>query len=774
MSWEWKTVSGTVTHTLLPLRDGLKEITFDAGAMVSVTACAVNEAPVKFTHEKDRLTLFLPEPLLRDRAASVTITYFLSAPAKEPQSSIGFYLGWHWVKPDRFDPARRPGFWTMAEPEGARDWIPIYDYPNDMATSEVYVEAPQDWYVIGNGSLVDIQPTPANKTRTFHWKMTEPHASYLLSLAGGEMDVVEDTWQNVPLIYAVPRGEGWLIPTSFGDTKDMLTFFSERLGVKYPWPKYAQTCVFDFGGGQEHVSATTLVEEGLSEARDGVWPMADLNSHELAHQWFGDFVTCKDWSQIWLNESFATLFEQLYAEHARGKDAYDVERDDALQAYLSESRRYKRPIVTRFYPSPDAMFDSHTYPKGGLVLHMLRHELGDADFFQGLGYYLRKNAHRPVETNDLVAALKEATGRNLEPFFEQWVYKPGHPVLDYAWRWDAAGKQITLDIEQLQDTKDGTPIYTISLPIGVVANGQVTLQTVALDQTRQQFTLPCAQKPDAVLLDPGHDILMERRPKRWHPGEQEATLRFAPCALDRAAAATALLKSLQRDSDLRAVMDTVRRDPAAWTVAQAVQAAGTRRRAALREMYRALLSHKDIAVRAAADEALGNLPKDPADTATLQALINDKEPFAVVTAALNALSNLDADANLDTFRRALAMDSRHEVIRTAALDAIARSKRPEAPALILENTAVSHPRPVRQHAVTLLGENYRQDHRVTPTLVTLLKDDDPKVRQSVFSALLARKDPSAVPALRALANTTTDAEERAAATGAADKLEGTP
>src|SRR5262249_43153677 len=151
MSWEWKTVSGTVTHTLLPLRDGLKEITFDAGEMVSVITCAVNNTPVKFTHEKDRLTLALPEPLSPDRKANVTSTYSLSAPAKGPQSSIGFYLGWHWVKPDRFDPARRPGFWTMAEPEGARDWIPIYDYPNDMATSEVYVEAPQDWYVVGNG-----------------------------------------------------------------------------------------------------------------------------------------------------------------------------------------------------------------------------------------------------------------------------------------------------------------------------------------------------------------------------------------------------------------------------------------------------------------------------------------------------------------------------------------------------------------------------------------------------------------------------------------------
>src|SRR5579872_2400921 len=544
VDWNTKTFAGTVTHTLASLRDGLTDVVFDAGSSLTIDVCRINGAKAAFDRTKDKLIVHAPPPgLLHGRAVTVDITYSSKPPERGRRALVGSY-GFHWILPDRFQPSRKPGFYTQGETEGNRDWVPLYDYPNDKTTTETYVEVPARWFVIGNGKLVGIQENQTAHTRTFHWKMPQPHSTYLLSLAGGEMEVVHDTWAGVDLFYAVPKGEGKYVPASFGDTKDMLQFFSDRLGVKYPWPKYAQTAMFDFGGGMENVSATTLGEGSLVEPRSGVWPMASLTSHELSHQWFGDLVTCKDWGEIWLNEGFATFFEQVYIEHSRGKDAYDGEREGALQSYLRESRRYKRPIVTKYYPSPDAMFDSHTYPKGGLVLHMLRRELGDAEFFRGLGYYLRKNAYKAVDTHDLVRALAEGTGRNMEPFFDQWVYKPGHPMIDYKWTYDEAKRQVNLEISQVQDTKDSTPIYALNMPYALITGSAgMTEGTVALNADKQTFTIAVSAKPDAVLLDPGHDILMERKEHTWQPGEQQAILRHAPCWLDRRDAALALLKA---------------------------------------------------------------------------------------------------------------------------------------------------------------------------------------------------------------------------------------
>jgi len=770
LNWNEKTFAGIVTHTLSPLRNGLQELVFDAGANLKVTECKVNGAVVTFTHEKDRLALALPTSLPRNSDVTVAITYHLPPRSQTPRSMMGGG-SFHWVLPDKFEPRRKPGFWTQGETETNRMWIPIYDFPNDRATSEVQVEVPQEWFVVGNGRLMSVKENRAAKTRTFHWKMDRPHVTYLLSLAGGEMDVGRDRWRGVDLFYVVPRGEGYLIPASFGDTKKMLSFFSDILGVKYPWPKYAQTAVFDFGGGMENVSATTLGEGALVEPRSGVWPMAGLNAHELAHQWFGDLVTCKDWGHIWLNESFATFFEQLYMEHSRGRDAYDREREDALRAYLGESRRYKRAIATKLYTNPNAMFDSHTYPKGALVLHMLRRQLGDEDFFRGLNHYLGKHAYGVVETNDLCRALGEATGRNQEAFFDQWVYKPGHPVIDYTWSWEEASKQVVLDIRQTQDTKVGTPIYEMEMPVGLISGGQVMRTTVSLDKQAQQFKVPCEQKPDAVLLDPDHDILMERVERRWQSGEREAILRHAPCSLDRQAAALSLLAYEPPDDDVRAVLDVAKNDASAPLIAAVVDRVGNLKKPFARDTFRALMRHKDELVRAAAVGALGKLPKDDEDARALRALVNDKGPFSVVTAALGALAEWDADANLDVFRRAVAMDSRHEVLRMAALNALGRCKSDEALALVAEYTTAGRPRPVRRTAVELLGKNYQDRPRATEALVALLKDEDPQVRGRVFVALADRKDKTALPALRALETESTEESIRKSAKETADQIE---
>src|SRR5262249_18123114 len=258
------------------------------------------------------------------------------------------------------------------QPQKNRGWIPIWHYPNDFTTSETRVTVPADWYVVGNGVLKSNVLQPGGKTRTFHWKMEQPHATYLLSLAAGPFDVKTDKVGDVKLEYVVPRGYAHLIDETFGETPALLAFYSELLGVPYPYPRYAQVAVYDFGAGVENITASLFAVEMLTNGSYGIRTRSGVIAHELSHQWFGDLVTYRHWGEVWLGEGFAMYFGQLlYAEKWRGKDEYAHELAGFTRAYLGESRRYRRPLSTHVYKSPEAGFDSHAYQKGALVLHTL-------------------------------------------------------------------------------------------------------------------------------------------------------------------------------------------------------------------------------------------------------------------------------------------------------------------------------------------------------------------------------------------------------------------
>ena len=767
VGWPSRVLTGVVTHTVTPLRDGLNALVFDAGAALIISKCTINGEPVTFKHEQEKLTLPLAKPLSRDSPSTVVIEYTLKAPLTNAASIGGFGAGWTWIESNKFDPDRVPGFWTQGETSTNHQWVPCYDYPNDKMTSEVYVTVPDKWYVVGNGVLADT--THVFDTKTYHWKMDQPHSSYLLSLVGGEMDVANDTWDDVPLIYAVPRGAGSLIPPSFADTKDMLTFFSDRLGVKYPWPKYAQTAVFDFGGGMENVSATTLVQEGLIGPRNEPGGMDSLNSHELAHQWFGDLVTCKNWANVWLNEGFATFFQQLYTEHAKGKDAYDEEREGALGNYLVESYRYKRPIVTEKYGNEGAMFDRHTYEKGGLVLHTLRRQLGDDKFFGGLRHYLEKYGYGNVETANLIQALNETTGQNLQPFFDQWVFKPGHPVLKYDWTWNANARQVTLHLTQTQNTKDGTPIYALDMPVAFLLNGKVQRQTISLNQKEQAFTLSADSKPDALLLDPDHDFIVRFTEGEKTPAAQEALLRYAPCVTDRKQAARLLLRNNPPQSRIQMVLEAAQKDPAPTVLIAALRVASAVPHPGLRDTYRALLAHKNNDVRAAAIFALQQLPRNEEDIVRIRALVNDTEPLNVYNAALTALAFQDVEASEDIIRKALATPLRGYP-QSFALYAIHTRKSAKARALLLELAQSGHPRPVRVLAIEHLRFS-TEEPRIREQMLAFLQDEDVEVRRAALDALQGRRDETVIAALHKSEIEDKDADIRTSAKNAANALE---
>ena len=673
-----RTYTGRAVNTLSPLRAGLTEIQLNAGPVMKILRTTVNGVPVTVRREERKVYVPVP-PTVKGRKVEIAFEY---KAANTKGRSFGGGGGFHWIEKREGGPDTRVGFWTQGETEYNSDWVPMWDYPNDFATYEETYTVPADWTAIGNGRLVSEKRKGDRKT--FVWKQEIPHATYLMTAVGGPFDIKKTSWKGTPLWYVVPRGQGRYIDASFGDTPDMLSFYSERYGFRYPWAKYAQNAMYDFGGGMENVSATTLGEGSLTDGKDGFRTMASLNSHELGHQWFGDTVTCRDWGNIFNNESFATFLQATYFEHSRGKDAYLWEIEKNQRAYLAEAARYQRPVITNLYPNADAMFDSHAYPKGGDILHTLRRFMGDDGFFAGLKLYLDTYQHTPVQYPQLERALADASGIDVQPFFAQWFLKPGHPVLDFDWRMQNGNAVVT--VTQTQDTANGTPVYTIpNAKLAMVVAGRRIDVPFPISGTVTTLSIPATVVPDAIILDPDHDFLrVVVRKTEPTPAESLAILRFAGDPAQRLEAMDDMVKE-GTSSALAAVLDALRADRGVGPAFPAFSS-GRRRTNAdsgnpllalaalkkpeLRAFWTEELDGKDAGRRAVAVRALGQLPPDAATTKLLRDRINDSEFTPVVVSAIGVLAEWDKTANRDVFEKALKIEDRRGQIAAAAKRAI--------------------------------------------------------------------------------------------------------
>lgn len=648
-----RSIKGYSVNTLAPLRSGLTSITIHAGKDLLISGVAVNGNAAKYERKDEDLTITIPTSM-RGKALDVRVDY---SGSNQRGGAFGSGGGWHWIDNDPIDPDRA-GFWTQGETEFNREWCPTWDYPNDLATSETIVTVDDKWSVVGNGVLVS--NTAKAGRRTFRWKMNQPHATYLLSLAAGPLDIKRDKWEGIDLWYVVPSGKANLIDSSFGDTKDMLSFFSTRLGVKYAWPKYAQNAMHDFGGGMENVSATTLGQGSLTDGKNGFRTMSGLNAHELGHQWFGDLVTCKDWGHTWLNESFATFMQMNYFEHAQGAASYDREIEGAMQGYFNESRRYQRPLATRMYANGDAMFDSHSYPKGGAVMHTLRRWLGDDGFYSGLQRYLTEYRHQPVESWQLCRAMTEATGINCEPFWDQWIYKPGHPVIEYTWAFDEG--KLKLEIAQIQKTDKGTPIYTIPATVGVLFDSKLQRLPVKIEGEKTVVEFALGQKPTAVILDPDHDFLREMK-HTFAQEELRSIVVSAPNAVDRQTAFNRL--AAEENPDLDFLTRVLANDKDAHPAIENVRRLASIESEKLRPFFRSELNHASFDRQLSAVSGLNNLGWQPEDRMGLLAMVNEKSQTAVVMAILR---KLDVKGDAAVFRRALTITSLGDQVATYAAE----------------------------------------------------------------------------------------------------------
>ncbi|MBA3632416.1 MAG: HEAT repeat domain-containing protein [Acidobacteria bacterium] len=517
--WDKEQAYGATVVTLAPFKD-LQKFNLDAASMIINSVTLANGMPLKFNYDKekeqDNLEIMLDRQYKRGEDVHVKIDYRTNYVNKaDADTAIGsFGRGLRFIKPTANEPNKPRQIWSQGETEFNRYWFPSYDTPNDFRTSELKATVEKPFMVISNGKLLEVKDNGDN-SRTYHWKMDTPYTNYLTSIVVGEYTEVKNgEYQGVPIVaYGYPN-EAKEVAETTKRVPAMVKFFSEKTGVKYPYAKYAQTMVEDFGGGMENISATTQIAEMIHDERELLDEDSDsLQSHELAHQWFGDYVTCRDWGQIWLNESFATYFQALWDEESKGKDFFlmnDV-RSNQQQVLNTWNQGNRRPIVTKYYANKDAMFDNYAYPGGGAVLHILRKHLGDELFFKSLNHYLTTNAHQPVQTEQLRIAIEEATGQSMDWFFDQWLYKMGHPVFEVTKSYDSAKKQLTLNVKQTQkvDPNNEFPqveFFRTFVDIEIDDN----VQRVWIEpKAENTFTFSSAAEPKLVNFDYEGTLLKE-------------------------------------------------------------------------------------------------------------------------------------------------------------------------------------------------------------------------------------------------------------------------
>ena len=504
--WDKEQTFGTATITLAPLVPNLQKINLDAGLMI-INSVKLNGKNLTFNYNEPESLLSVNLDRVYRIGEPVTFTVDYRTKGETVSNTLGFGGGGglKFIKPDADNPNRRRQIWTQGESDYNRFWFPSYDSPNDFRTTELTATVEKPMMVISNGKLVSVKDNPDN-TRTYYWKMDTPYANYLSSIVVGEYAEIKGEYQGIPISTYLFPDELKDGAASVKNLPEMVRFFSEKTGVKYPYVKYAQTMAEGFSGGMENISATTMTPTMIHDERELLdFDSESLQSHELAHQWFGDYVTTREWAHIWLNESFATYFEALWMEHSKGHDYFlynDVRSNQ--QAYLNTwNQGNRRPIVTRYYTNADALFDTYAYPRGGAVLHMLRKHLGDELFFKALNHYLVTNANKPVQTEQLRIAIEEATGQSMDWFFDQWLYKMGHPVFEVTKNYDAAAKKLTLNVKQTQKIDPNNEYPQVEFFRGFMdmeIDGNVNRVWIE-PKAENTFTFDVANKPNLVNFD---------------------------------------------------------------------------------------------------------------------------------------------------------------------------------------------------------------------------------------------------------------------------------
>jgi aminopeptidase N len=743
-------VYGVETVTIHPRADGLGVVPFDSIGM-SYSAVTVNGQTAQYHVDASHLYVTLAQPANASDALTIAATY-TTTPTR----------GIYFIRPDKYYPNMQPEIWSQGEATDNRRWFPTWDEPNDKTPVEQIVTVPKAWEVTANGSLKSMTDN-ADGTATWDWVMPKPISTYLIAFSAGPYVHFHTATQRpdgtpIPVDYFTSAADAKWATLCFGNTFDIVAFFQKTIGITYPWPKYDQTTVERFtAGGMENASATTQTEFAIHPPAYEVTNSCNsLVSHELSHQWWGDDVTMSDWANVWINEGYATYFQELWSQHHYGEAEFQYERYHAQQGYFGETQRYWRPIVDYVYSSPMDSFDASGYQRPGQVLHMLRYMEGDARFFTALKTYLGQYEGKNADTAQFFTAIDASLGENLDWFQHEWFYRAAYPHYFVKQSYNASAKRLTLDVTQR--AHDGSP-FRMPVVVSVYVNGTGRNFRFTDDRAHQTVTIPGVDaQPQMVLFDPNNNII---RQLDYAKSTQDLGYQalHAPYVSDRLWAVSQLGNATGSDRELarQFVRDVVIHDPFYGVRADALDAAGSLDDAATID---SALFDTDPRVKIAAANDVGELahPSNPQLIVDLKAMTAERNQ--VVAGA--AYAGLGATKTPGTYAMLLAGLQRHafrEPIVRGAIAGLQAYGDPKAIPSILPFAAYGADEQVRPVAIAALGAlGHGKPATVQDLLVTIAQRDPYyRARAAAVRALGKLGQASTIPAL--LSIETSDSED---------------
>lgn len=638
---------GKAWITLHPHFYPTDSLNLDAKGMEFKTVTLIKggkQVPLKYEYNDQNLRIKLDKIYKANENYTIYIDYTAKPDEYQEKYGTDDFLGikgMYFINPKGEEKDKPTQIWTQGETESNSAWFPTIDKTNQKTTEELTVTVDNKYVTLSNGKLMS-QKKNTDGTRSDYWKMDLPHAPYLFFLGVGNYSITKDSWRGKEVNYYVEPEYASVAKKIFGNTPEMIEFFSKITGVPFPWVKYSQITGRDYvAGAMENTTATIHQESAQQDARE----LVDGNNwestiaHELFHQWFGDYVTTESWSNITLNESFADYSQTLWEEYKYGKDAGDAENYQGMQGYLQSGSEDKN-LVRFFYSDKEDVFDQVSYQKGGRILNMLRNFVGDSAFFKSLNNYLTTNKFKSAEAHQLRLAFEEVTGRDLNWFFNQWYFSNGHPsvTIDYVYD-DAAGK-VNVIIKQTQKDK----LFTLPVAVDVYNGANKIRYNVWAKNAVDTFTFNYTKRPDLVNVD-GDKVMLWNKKDNKTLDNYIHQYKYAGKYLDRLEAIQFAAKK-QDDPKALDLLKTALKDKFHGLRNTAIFSLDLKNESVKKAVEPILLdlakNDKKSTVRANAINQLGNYKKT--EYIPLFKAATKDSSYSVAGNALNALLEVDKDA----------------------------------------------------------------------------------------------------------------------------------